>query len=57
MNISIVNALWSILTGEKLDIDDPNLKNMLRVLNEFLNSISLSGASPLALVLPRKMTR
>ena len=55
MNVSIVNALWSIVTGEKLEIDDPNLKNIVRILNEFLNSISLSGTSALALLLPRKM--
>ena len=57
MNVSIVNALWSIVTGEKLEIDDPNLKGIVRILNEFLNSVSLSGTSALALLLPRRMNQ
>ncbi len=57
MNISIINALWAIITGERLDIEDPNLNKAVKILNEFVSSTSLSGTSPLALVLPRSMTK
>ena len=35
MNISIVNALWAILVGEKLDLDDPKLLKVVKTLDEF----------------------
>ena len=37
MNISIVNALWVILTGERLDLEDSKLK-VQYVLNMFTNT-------------------
>ena len=57
MNISIVNALWQIVTGEKLEIEDPDLIKIAKLLNDFLITVSLNGANPLALFLPRSMTK
>ncbi len=57
INISVINALWSIITGEKLEIEDPNLKKIVILVSNFVNTVSLSGSSPLAFVLPRAMTR
>ena len=31
LNISIVNALWVILVGEQLDLEDPTLAEILKV--------------------------
>ena len=41
MNISILNALWGILTGEKLLLSDPKLQTILRKFNVFLKSSRL----------------
>ncbi len=49
MNISIINALWSIIVGERLDLDDPNL---LRVVDSINKTIKASPVSPLVAVLP-----
>jgi hypothetical protein len=57
MNISIVNAIWHIVTGEKLEIEDPNLRQIAKLLNNFLTTVSLNGANPLALFLTRSMTK
>jgi len=40
-NVAIVNALWAIITGEKLQYDDPTLKQvnitiLLRIANWLL---------------------
>nr|AKH03507.1 cytochrome P450 3075A1 [Paracyclopina nana] len=35
-NISILNALWNILVGEKLDLDDPRLEKLLKVVDNLL---------------------
>jgi hypothetical protein len=40
MNISIVNALWSILVGEKLDLEDPNLIKVVTLINALMNGPS-----------------
>lgn len=50
MNISILNSLWSILTGQKLQLDDPKLQNILDRSNAFLASANPSSA--LASMLP-----
>ena len=42
MNISIVNALWAILVGEKLDLEDPNLVKVVTLVNNLIN-----GPSPM----------
>ena len=36
MNVSIVNSLWSIVVGERLQPDDPHLIEMADTINEFL---------------------
>ena len=38
MNISILNALWAILVGEKLELTDPKLNKTINLLNNFLRS-------------------
>ena len=45
MNISIVNALWSILVGEKLNLEDPNLTKVVTLVNNLIN-----GPSPMNVV-------
>ena len=44
MNISIVNALWSILVGEKLDLEDPNLIKVVTLVNALVNGPSPQNA-------------
>jgi hypothetical protein len=39
MNISIINALWQILVGEKLDLDDPK-SNQGSILLNFLCNLT-----------------
>jgi len=36
MNISILNALWSILVGEKLELEDPKLAHIIELFDELL---------------------
>jgi cytochrome P450 family 2 subfamily U polypeptide 1 len=57
MNISIVNALWSLITGERLEIEDPSLTKLVSLINEFILAVQLSDSTPLALILPRQMTK
>jgi hypothetical protein len=33
-NVSIVNALWTIVTGEKLDLEDPTLDKVVASMNQ-----------------------
>ena len=51
MNVSILNALWVILVGEKLDLEDPKLDKLI-VLFEEVNKSSAGPSSPLLAVLP-----
>ena len=44
MNVSILNALWGILTGEKLLLSDPKLQAILHKFNVFLKATSPSSA-------------
>ena len=39
MNISILNALWSILVGEKLDLDDPKLAKVFEMFDYLLRNV------------------
>jgi cytochrome P450 len=57
MNIAVINALWSIFTGEKLQIEDPNQKKVVTQISNFVVSVSMSGNSRVALILPRSMTK
>ena len=38
MSITTLNALWSILTGEKLELDDPKLNDTLDAFEKFLRN-------------------
>nr|AKH03509.1 cytochrome P450 3075A3 [Paracyclopina nana] len=38
-NISILNALWNILAGEKLELDDPKLLSLLKCLDDLVKTI------------------
>ena len=51
MNISVLNALWVILVGEKLDLDDPKLDTIIRLFDD-LNRTSAGPTSPLQAILP-----
>ena len=53
MNISILNALWSILVGEKLDLDDPKLAYIIKVFDELLRENS-GPSSPILPLLPHR---
>ena len=40
MNISILNALWSLLVGEKLDLEDPKLVTIVEMFDELFKDQS-----------------
>jgi hypothetical protein len=48
MNISILNALWAILVGEKLELDDPKLANIIKR----FDSLFRENSGPLSPILP-----
>jgi len=43
MNIAILNALWAILTGEKLDYDCPKSKKIVERFNEMFKNSNIGG--------------
>ncbi len=51
MNVSIVNALWLILVGEKLELDDPKSGEVIRLFDELFRKSS-GSVSPLVSILP-----
>ena len=51
MNISILNALWLILVGEKLELDDPKLNQIIQIIDHFVRTTT-GPISPLIEVLP-----
>lgn len=51
MNLSIINALWVILVGEKFELDDPKLNKVIEMFDELFRK-SGGTFSPLAAVLP-----
>ena len=51
MNISILNALWSLLVGEKLELDDPKLVDIVGMFDELLHQQS-GAAFALLTILP-----
>ena len=51
MNISILNALWSLLVGEKLELDDPKLADIVGMVDELLHQSS-GAAFALLTILP-----
>ena len=40
MNISVLNSLWAILTGEKLPLNDPKLLDIVKKFNDFFGKSS-----------------
>jgi methyl farnesoate epoxidase/farnesoate epoxidase len=52
MNISVLNALWSILVGENLDLEDPNLIKIVNLVNAVVNGPSPMNA--VSLILPHE---
>ena len=51
MNVSIVNALWQILVGEKLELDDPKLNDAIKLFDEFFRT-SYGQITPINSLLP-----
>ena len=51
MNISILNSLWSILVGEKLDLDDPKLSKIIAMFDKLIWNTS-GQATLLLAILP-----
>ena len=49
-NASIINALWSIITGQKFDLDDPAFHKLVSELNKVVRNAS--PLSPVAAILP-----
>jgi cytochrome P450 len=45
MNISILNALWGMITGEKLPLDDPKLQNIVEKFNAFFTKSVFPSSS------------
>nr|AIL94126.1 cytochrome P450 CYP3034A1 [Tigriopus japonicus] len=43
MNISIINALWLILVGERLELDDERLLKIVRTMDKLLRETQVSG--------------
>jgi hypothetical protein len=50
MNVSIINSLWTIMTGERLDLDDPDLAKVVDWVDQLLHGAS--PISPVVAVLP-----
>jgi cytochrome P450 family 2 subfamily U polypeptide 1 len=50
MNISILNALWSILVGEKLDLDDPKLAAIITMFDNLFRNTSGQASLMLAIL-------
>ena len=50
VNISVLNALWSLLVGEKFQLHDPKLLEIVEVMDKMLRKQGASGA--LATMLP-----
>ena len=55
LNVSILNALWVILTGETRDLDDPNLKSIVNLVNQIVGTSS--PQSSLLGLLPNSIQR
>ena len=51
MNISIINALWLILVGEKLELDDPKINHIIKLFDDFVRTTS-GPVNPLVSILP-----
>ncbi len=47
LNVFIVNALWNILTGERLPYNSPRMEKIVRAIDNLITNANLSG--PLAI--------
>lgn len=54
MNISILNALWNMLVGETLDLEDEKTSKLIKMFDTFLRESS-SLISPIINLLPNPM--
>jgi len=43
LNVAILNALWHIATGQKLEYDDPNLQEIINKVNIMMTATQLGG--------------
>ena len=43
LNVAILNALWHITTGEKLEYDDPKLKEIIERVNDVMMANQVGG--------------
>jgi hypothetical protein len=43
LNVAILNALWHIITGQKLEYDDPSLKEVISKVNIMMTGIAFGG--------------
>ena len=50
MNISVLNSLWALLTGEKLPLNDPKLLGVVDKINDFLKTSSDPSAAVASLL-------
>ena len=48
----MINALWDLMMGGKMELDDPKLQGTLRDLNRFFRSPA--GSSPVVPLLPSR---
>ena len=44
LNVSVLNGLWSLLVGEKLQLNDPRLKKIVELMDKLLRGQGPSGA-------------
>ena len=51
-NVSVANSVWSILTGERLELDDPKLNEVVRLINVFGREVNMSPPIPVLLPHP-----
>jgi hypothetical protein len=43
LNVAILNALWHIVTGQKLEYDDPNLQEIVNKVNIMMTGTQVGG--------------
>lgn len=40
MNVSILNALWSIVVGDRFELDDPKLSGVIQMIDNMLKVLA-----------------
>jgi len=48
-NVSVINALWTLLSGQRLSLDDPGLQNLIEKIDEM---VKVSGQASILNVVP-----